>query len=67
MRIRINDQPADLDATTATVADLLKSRNIPSGGTAVAINAKLVRREQWEITELKEGDNVMIISAAYGG
>lgn len=67
MIIKINDQPETIDATIATVADLIRSRNIPTAGTAVAINAKLVRREVWEVTDLQERDNVMIISAAYGG
>lgn len=67
MRIKINDNDAYIEHDHTTVAELLKARNIPTAGTAVAINAQIVCGNCWETRELQEGDNVMIISAAYGG
>ncbi len=36
-------------------------------GVAVAVNGKFVKKEERESTVLKNGDNVIIIKAAYGG
>lgn len=67
MTIYINDGIENISPEIVTVAHLLSSRNIPSGGTAVAINGRLVKQPEWGNTPLRENDKVMIISAAYGG
>ena len=50
-----------------TIKDILAWRNIPEGGTAVALNDRLVQRARWNDTYVAEEDNLAIISAAYGG
>lgn len=67
MTIYINDKIENISPEIVTVADLLSSRNIPSGGTAVAVNGRLVKQPDWGTAALRENDKVMIISAAYGG
>ena len=67
MRITINNQPFDLSNDYATVAELIQIRGVKSGGTAVELNNKIVKHDDWEITRLQEGDCVTIISAAFGG
>lgn len=66
MKISLNGYIIDLPENM-TVEDLIKWKEIPSQGTAVALNNKLIKQSNWSITELKEKDQVTIISAAYGG
>ena len=40
---------------------------MPAEGTATALNGNFVKRELRPTTILQEGDEVVIISAAYGG
>lgn len=67
MTILFNHQPIKLPTEVRTVDEFIKFRNIPSQGTAVAINNKLVKRDQWAVKTLNDMDNVTVISAAYGG
>jgi thiamine biosynthesis protein thiS len=67
MRITINNQDIDLSSDYLTIAELMKERGVKAGGTAIALNNKIVKHENWEITRLHDGDSVTIISAAFGG
>lgn len=67
MTILLNDTLTRLPKKTLTVADLVEWKELKPQGTAIAINDKLIKQAQWSITQLKEMDNVTIISAAYGG
>lgn len=67
MRITINNQDIDLSSDYLTIAELMKERGVKAGGTAVALNNKIVKHENWEIIRLQDGDSVTIISAAFGG
>lgn len=66
MEIKVNSKPRKLDGNIS-VAELLRADNVPTGGTAVAINGKIVRRTDWEARLVCEGDDIIIIQAAYGG
>ena len=64
MKINVNKQPRDI-AEGSTIADLLK--DIPEEGTATALNGRFISREARQTAILREGDEVVVISAAYGG
>ena len=66
MIIYLNSKPLELD-NSVSVEELMNSQNIPSGGTAVAVNGKVVRRDNWADYIINEGAQVLVISAAYGG
>lgn len=66
IKIRVNSKPGELPYTM-TVEQFLAHENVPSGGTAVAINGKIVRRHEWATRMIAEGDDIIIIKAAYGG
>lgn len=66
MNISVNNESKEVEASM-TVASLVRSLSDRKGGVAVAVNGKLVRRQQWEETALAENDDVVIINAAYGG
>lgn len=67
MTIKINNEHVELSEVTLNVSEILTLRNIPLGGTAVAINNKLITRSNWDMTTVKDGDNLTVISAAFGG
>ncbi len=64
MNITVNNEPR-IVADDATVASLLDSPD--AGGIAIAVNDCIVRSADRATTALKEGDEVVIIKAAYGG
>ena len=67
MNIYLNDNLLKLPNDFMTVEDLVKWKGIPSQGSAIAINNKLVKQELWKVTNLHDGDMVTLISAAFGG
>ncbi len=66
MIVIINDIPTKVEPRT-TIDDVAQMNNINTPGVAIALNGKIVNRNNWNITELTEGDNIIIIKAAYGG
>lgn len=67
MKITVNNKEIDLPADEITIKSFLNMRDIPENGTAVSVNDNLVCHDCWESVTLREGDKVLIISAAYGG
>jgi len=65
MIITLNDTKREV-ADDAVVADLIDRESF-SGNVAVALNNAIVSRDKWAETSLRDGDNVIIITAAYGG
>lgn len=67
MTVYINNEAVRLPSENMTVAELLTWRHKDRGGTAVAVNDKIVKRAQQEMTYLKEDDKITLISATFGG
>lgn len=67
MTIRINNETVKTPAESMTVREVLEWRHVPDGGTAVALNDRLVPRAKWDSTYISMDDNLTIISAAFGG
>ena len=65
--IFVNSKPVSLPENVTTVSQLLDFMHIPTQGTGVGINSRIIPAADWNATPLKENDNVIIISAAYGG
>lgn len=66
MKITLNSQEKELAAGT-TLLQLIEQENMPTQNIAVAINNVIVPRTEHATRQLNEGDNIVIISAAYGG
>lgn len=66
MNIIINGKDNEI-AEGSTVAQLLEKLQIPTGGTAVACNDRVVRKALHKETVLQDGDRVEIIRAVAGG
>lgn len=67
MRIKFNNEYIDIPEEAVTVSKLLEIKNVSSQGTAIALNGKLAPRAQWDNLNLKENDDIIVISAAFGG
>lgn len=66
MTIRLNGAAAEAPEG-ATVAALLQSLGRSGPGIAVAVNERVVRREDHGTTVLRPGDRVDVIQAVGGG
>ena len=70
MTVFVNEKKITIsrpEGAPLTVATLLEGMNVPANGTAVAVNNRMVRRDDWGGHTLSDGDKVLLIKAAYGG
>ncbi|MDE6810947.1 MAG: sulfur carrier protein ThiS [Muribaculaceae bacterium] len=67
MIILVNNNQIDLPIEISTLADFVAWKNIPLQATAIALNGKLIKTEKWSVTPLANMDNILVISAAFGG
>lgn len=65
MEIFINSKPTETSASN--LAELAGELSLPQAGVAMALNARMVQRSEWENTRLPEGAEIIIIKAACGG
>ncbi|MFH1319897.1 MAG: sulfur carrier protein ThiS [Bacteroidota bacterium] len=67
MVIVINNEPK-IAATNSKLGKLLKELNLlDQKGFAVAVNDKVITRNDWDEFQLKENDRITIIKATQGG
>ena len=68
MRVVLNGADAEL-ADGATVRTAVETLDLPAAGrgVAVAVDAEVVPRTQWDTHELDEGARVEILRAIQGG
>jgi sulfur carrier protein len=66
MRIHFNDEPMQC-ADNLTLAMLLEQISLLKPGVALAINQRIVPREQWETHLLNDGDQILLFQAIAGG
>lgn len=67
MTVLLNNQPVLLPYDNMTVEEFANWKSIPFAGTAIAINDKLVKKDQWSVLFLKDMDQITVITAAFGG
>ena len=68
MTVMVNGEARELPPGT-TVRGLLDALAVPGGasGVAVAVDAEVVPRGEWDSTELDEGARVEVLRAIQGG
>jgi sulfur carrier protein len=68
MKVVLNGSETDL-ADGATVQAAVEALALPAAGrgVAVAVDAEVVPRGQWEATELHDGARVEVLRAIQGG
>lgn len=66
MQVYINDQPVEC-REESTVSTLLVQQNILPVNIAVAIEDKVIPKNQWDTTEITKDSHILIIKAVQGG
>jgi sulfur carrier protein len=68
MRVVLNGSDAEF-APGATVREAIEALDLPAEGrgVAVAVDAEVVPRTEWETTELRDGARVEVLRAIQGG
>lgn len=66
MNIVLNGKPQQLPGPL-TVAQLLESLNMPTRGVAVEVNLQIVPRSLHAEHQLREGDQLEVVSLVGGG
>lgn len=66
MRILFNDEPMKCDEGL-TVSVLLDKLCQLKPGTALALNQQILPREQWELQQVNEGDQILLFQVIAGG
>ena len=65
MKIYINRKPTETSASN--LAELSAELSLPPAGVALALNAKMIQRVDWENTQLSDGAEIIVIKAVCGG
>ncbi|MFY9917915.1 MAG: sulfur carrier protein ThiS [Mycobacterium sp.] len=65
MKIIVNDEAVEVDDQT-TVASLLERLGVPEKGIAVAVDATVLPRSDWQTT-LTDGARLEVVTAVQGG
>lgn len=67
MEITINDVLTQVEKDSS-LEDVVRLKGLDNkGGVAVAVNGRMVKRDDWAQFTLHPLDKVLIINAAYGG
>ena len=66
MRLKVNGNIVD-DLKAATVAELLDEMKVSSGRVAVEVNTMIVKKADYDLFSLKDGDTVEIVNFVGGG
>ncbi|AHY45869.1 thiS: thiamine biosynthesis protein ThiS [Rubrobacter radiotolerans] len=67
MQLTVNREPVEVEEKDPTVRTLVAARDLPHEAIVVALNGEVVRREEWDTTAVRAGDEVEIVHAVAGG
>ncbi|MBD8489239.1 sulfur carrier protein ThiS [Echinicola sp. CAU 1574] len=68
MNILLNGEPMVHAEGELTLSSLLATHLFHGvRGVAVAVNHEVIPKSQWDVFQLKENDNILIIKATQGG
>lgn len=66
MKVLFNNE--ELESKATTLLELLTEKDLDKKrGIAVALNNEVISRSNWNKTELKDNDKILIITATQGG
>ncbi len=66
MVVMVNGTPKEV-AQELSIADLIRTLDLPTDGIAVALNGTVVLRKEHTNTTIRENDEIEIIRAVAGG
>jgi sulfur carrier protein len=64
--ILVNGEPTEVEPGT-TLAELLGALGAPARGVAVAVDAEVVPRGEWDAFAVADGARVEVLTAVQGG
>lgn len=67
MRIQINGEQREFPQTSLSLNELIETLTLAPQRIAVELNKMIVRRSDWEITKLNDGDRIEIVHFVGGG
>lgn len=67
MKIKVNSNPLNLDHGNHLIALLKQLSLAEKSGMAIAVNAAVIPKIEWDEFLLQENDEIIIIEAAQGG
>lgn len=67
MKLKINGEIKEFESNLKNISELLKALNVNSKFVAVELNGNVVYKENFETTEVKDGDRVEVVSFVGGG
>ncbi len=68
MKIQLNNRPETIEgADKLTVSQLLELKNFTYKMLLIKVNDKTIKKDDYETTEIKDGDNVAVIHLMTGG
>ncbi len=67
MKLLLNNCEVETAIDSICLSQLLADHYNTLRGMAVAVNNKLIARDCWDSHELRPNDDVVVISAAFGG
>jgi sulfur carrier protein len=66
VEVTVNGEAREVPAGT-TVAELVAAATELTAGVAAAVNGEVVPRRRWPGTQLRDGDQVEVVTAVQGG
>jgi len=67
MKIILNNREETFPADMLTIADLLEAKKFSFKMLVIKINGKLIKKGEYETTNVQDGDDVMILHLISGG
>lgn len=67
MKIILNNRPETFDADSLTVSQIMDLKSFHFKMLVVRLNDHLVKKEDYSLTDVKEGDDLKIIHLVSGG
>jgi thiamine biosynthesis protein ThiS len=67
MKITLNNTEETFDKNELTISELLELKSFSYKLLIVKVNGKLVRKEAYDTTIVKDGDDVMVLHLVTGG
>ncbi|MBC8319579.1 MAG: sulfur carrier protein ThiS [Bacteroidetes bacterium] len=67
MNITLNNKPESFEATALTISAILKHKKYSFRMLVIKVNGKLIKKSQYNVTEVRDGDNVQILHMISGG
>ena len=67
MKVVVNNEPIDIAAGDSLAATLRRLEIDAGAGTAVAVNRRVIPRDQWGDHRLADGADIVVLKATQGG